>query len=274
MSAGSNRAPGRPDREGRRALAVLLRPRGRRSEWLIAALCALLGFALAVQVHTTRATSGLATARQEDLVRILDDLTGRADRLRSDVDALRATSERLSRGDGQAANAIDEARQRAQTLGILAGTVPATGPGTVLTVTDPQATVRSDVLLGAVEELRGAGAEAIQLDGASGGNDAPADRAAGPVRIVAATYLIDRPGGVEVDGRVLRAPYQLSAIGDLRTLATALDIPGGVLDTVRRRAGATATVSQRDRVDVTALRPAETPRYARPAPEGDATAFG
>jgi hypothetical protein len=45
-------------------------------------LLALLGFALAVSVRTNRGPAGLATARQEDLVRILDDLDSRAGRLR------------------------------------------------------------------------------------------------------------------------------------------------------------------------------------------------
>lgn len=222
----------------------------RRSQALVGLLCAALGFALAVQVHTTRSQPVLASARQEDLVRILDDLTARGERLRGEADSLSATRDRLTAGDDQSSAAIEEARQRAETLGILAGTVAATGPGVVLTVTDPQGSVRGDVLLDALEELRDAGAEAIAISG---------------VRVGASTYLVDRDGGVEVDGRVLRPPYRFQVVGDPPTLAAAMDIPGGVGDTVRRRPGATASVEQQPRVDITALRPLPTPRYARPA---------
>lgn len=61
-------------------------PLPRRSQLLVGLLCAALGFALAVQVHTTRSTPSQATARPEDLVRILDDLTARGDRLRAEGD--------------------------------------------------------------------------------------------------------------------------------------------------------------------------------------------
>lgn len=245
MNRLSRIAPGSPQR-----------PRlPRRSQLLVGVLCAALGFALAVQVHTTRSQPGLAGARQEDLVRILDDLTACGERLSAEADTLRATRDRLAAGGDQSNAAIDEARQRAATLGILAGTAPATGSGVVLTVTDPQSTVRSDVLLDALEELRDAGAEAVAISG---------------VRVGASTYLVDRDGGIEVDGRVLRSPYVFEVIGDASTLAAAMDIPGGVLDTVRRRPGAAATVDQRQRVDITALRPLPSPRYARPAADPNA----
>src|SRR5450759_1660087 len=176
--------------------------------------------------------------------------SGRGDRLRAEGDSLTATRDRLTAGGQESTAAVDEARQRADTLGILAGTVPATGPGIVLTITDPQASVRGDVLLDTMEELRDAGAEAMSVSG---------------VRVVTSTYFLDRDGGVEVDGRLLRPPYVFLVIGDPRTLAAALDIPGGVLDTVRRRPGASAAVEQQPQVDVTALRALVTPRYARPA---------
>jgi uncharacterized protein YlxW (UPF0749 family) len=254
MPEGDRRRPDRdrrsPEGDRRERPSRARGPLPRRSQLLVGLLCATLGFALAVQVHTTRSTPSLAAARPEDLVSILDDLTARGDRLRAEADSLTATRDRLTAGGQESTAALDEARQRADTLGILAGTVPATGAGIVLTITDPQASVRSDVLLDTMEELRDAGAEAMSVSG---------------VRVVTSTYFLDRDGGVEVDGRLLRPPYVFLVIGDPRTLAAALDIPGGVLDTVRRRPGASAAVEQQPQVDVTALRALVTPRYARPA---------
>ena len=82
-------------------------------------------------------------------------------------------------------------------------------------------------MLEAVEELRGAGAEAMQIAGASG----PA------VRIVASTYFADGAGGLVVDGQTLPAPYTLTVIGPAATMQTALMIPGGVADAVARDGG-------------------------------------
>jgi uncharacterized protein YlxW (UPF0749 family) len=235
----------------RRIRAALLRRPG-RAQLAVALLCGLLAFALVTQAHSNAGTSGLSTARPQDLLAILADLQGRADRLRSQVSDLQATENRLQGGSAGSQAALAEARARAQTLGILTGTVAARGPGVVLTVVDPRASVRADDLVDAIEELRDAGAEALQFSG---------------VRVVASTAVVDDPaGGVDVEGTHVLAPYRIVAIGDPRTLSTALTIPGGVVDSVAARAGAHAVVTSSPSVTVSALRRLSTPRYARPAP--------
>jgi uncharacterized protein YlxW (UPF0749 family) len=248
----------------------VLRPRLRRVDIAVAALVGILGFAAVVQVRSTQDEDGLlASARQEDLVAILDDLSSRSARLRQEITTLTATRERLTTGSGQEAAALTEARRRAQVLGILAGTVPARGPGIVLTISDPSGKVTAEVLLDALEELRDAGAEAVQLEGpvAAAGSEASAGPNAVPaVRVVAATAFVDAAdgAGIEVDGTLLRAPYRFTVIGDPATMAAALAIPGGVTDNVEQRDGR-AVVNRRETVAVTALRRLDRPRYARPA---------
>jgi uncharacterized protein YlxW (UPF0749 family) len=227
-----------------------LRRRPSRGQGVVAALCGLLAFALVTQVQATSDTSGLAAARPDDLLAILSDLDSRSERLRSEITDLQETERSLVSGSGQKAAALAAARTQADTLGILTGTVPAVGPGVVLTIDDPRGEVRADVLVDTLQELRDAGAEAIQLSG---------------VRVVASTALVDEPGGVEVGGRQVSSPYRFAVIGDPRTLAAALAIPGGVVDTVDKRPGAHATVVRSPHVSITALRVLVEPRYARPA---------
>ena len=251
-------APERSD-GGRRLLRALVRPRLRRVEVLVALLLAVLGFAAAVQVRTAQVEGPLATARQEDLVTILDDLSNRNDRLRSEIATLNETQQRLTTGSGQSEAALAEARRRAQLLGVLAGTVPARGPGVEMTIADPEGLLTADVLLDALEELRDAGAEAVQMEGSG--------RAA--VRVVASTALVDgAQGGVVVDGVLLESPYRFVVIGDPGVISSALGIPGGVIANVESR-DAQATVERSEQLVVDALQPIEPPRYARPAPEGE-----
>ena len=238
-------------------LVRLLRLQTRRVDVLVAALLALLGFGLAVQVRSTQNDALLTTARPEDLVQILDELNNRADRLRAEVDALTATQQRLTTGRGAAASALEDARRRTQVLGVIAGTLPARGPGVRVTITDPHAQVSASMLLDAMEELRNAGAEAMQIEGTGAGGDPAA------VRVVASTSFTDNKGGVVVDGTPLSSPYRFVVVGDPGTLAGALAIPGGVEDTVRQQGGST-DVARADEVRVTALHPIKTPRYARP----------
>ncbi|HEY0871123.1 MAG TPA: DUF881 domain-containing protein [Acidothermaceae bacterium] len=258
------------------------RPRASRGQLIGALLCGVLGFALVTQVHSA-AGLGFTTARQSDLVDILDSLSARSDQLRAQIATEQTSLSKLTGGTDQTQAALDEAQSRAQTLQILAGTVAAMGPGIELQISDPQHQVGADVLLEALEELRDAGAEAIQITGSAAATGAtptdragvtattsPTDRAGASgraVRLVASSYFLDATdtSGVIVDGVLLAPPYDIIAIGDPQTITTAMGIPGGVLETLTGK-GATGTVIQHDVVRVTALHVLATPQYARPAP--------
>lgn len=235
----------------RRVWRDVLAPRGWRVDVPIFVLALALGLGVALSVKAQRAGAGLAADRPDELVSILAALGTRNDQLQQSVSQLQTESRALQTGGSAAA--LQEAQQRTAELGILAGTVAAHGPGVVVTVTDPGRTVGADVIVDEVEELRDAGAEALDLSG---------------VRVVAQTYVVAAPGGgLVVDGTTLLQPYRLTAIGDPPTLAAALGIPGGVQDEVTAAGGgARAAVVQAAEVRITSLRLTSTPRYARPDP--------
>jgi uncharacterized protein YlxW (UPF0749 family) len=216
---------------------------------LIALLCLALGVAIATQVRRTNAGDTLADQRPQDLVTLLDGLQQREAALRREVADAEAALARLRASGDTSAAALAEAQRRADALAVLSGTATATGPGVQLDVADPQGRLAPGDLLDAVQELRAAGAEALQV---------------GPVRIGVDSAFTGTTGEIELDGVTLTAPYVVLAIGDPPTLAAALNIPGGVVDTVER-AGGSVRIGQRDRVQIAALRTLETPQYARPA---------
>lgn len=221
---------------------------------LVALLCAALGVAIVTQVRRTGSGDSLDSARPADLVVLLDNLQQREASLREEIGTLQATLGSLQTSGRGSEAALAEAQQRAQSLAVLVGTVAATGPGLTLQLSDPGGAVGPDVLLDEVQELRAAGAEAMQVAGSAGD----------PVRIGINTAFTGRPGSVKVDDTRIGAPYTLVVIGDPPTLAAALNIPGGVVDTVSR-AGGRLVVQQLDRVEVAALRVPREPQYARPA---------
>ena len=243
--------PSRPDPSGGtvwRRLAAAARPRRTRGQVLGALLVGALGFALVAQLRQTE-EQGLASLRQSDLVRILDDVGDRRDRLAAEASQLDSQRRELASSDPGSQAAVQAARARLAELSVLAGTVPAEGTGVEVTVTDPGRLVNAAQLLDLIQELRDAGAEAIQV---------------GTARVVASTAFTDAPGGgVLVDGRRQRAPYVVLAIGDSQTMATALEIPGGVIASLPQ--GARGTVAGKDEIKITALHAVRPPRYARPA---------
>jgi uncharacterized protein YlxW (UPF0749 family) len=231
-------AGGARRRRGRDPLAAVL----------IGVLTLLLGFAFAVQVRSTDTDQALAGVREEDLVRILDDLTAQEDRLRQEIADQRAALDQLGSSDSAAAAALQEARDRAAALGILNGSVAAQGPGITLTIRDSGGRISSSVVLRAIQELRGAGAETMQVD---------------DVRIGVSSAVTGSPGELKIDGQPLQVPYTFEVIGSPQDMATAMSIPGGVVSTVGGRGGSVDIV-QSEHVVVDALRPLDEPQYAQP----------
>ena len=222
---------------------------------VIGLLVGLLAFALVVQVKSnTSGDTALANARQDDLVRILSDLNARELRLRTDITQSQGTLSHLGAGAQGREAALEEARRRADELGILAGTLPAVGQGLQIQIVRGSAAVPASTVLETVEELRGAGAEAMQIRGSTGG----------PVRIVASTAFVDGPAGITVDGVLLTGSFTISVIGPGPTMRTALTIPGGVSDAVAR-VGGTVIVDEPASVTVDALHASTELKYAKPA---------
>ena len=230
------------------ALLRTARPRATKANALSALLALSLGFAIATQVHQTQ-SQGLSTLREDELVRLLDDVQQDNSRLGEEITSLRSDRDKLLSGAAGSTEARKAAQQRVDSLGILAGTVAARGPGITIVINDGKDVVTAPLLLDALEELRDAGAEAVQIDG---------------VRIVASSYFTDtEDGGVSVSGQPIGLPYRITVIGDPQTLATAMEIPGGVRETLQR-AQAELEITRSATVTVTALHSLSEHRYARP----------
>lgn len=242
---------GPPEVPRQQAWRRLRRLSGRisRGSLLVGALTLLLGLALAVQVRTVDA-GDLESLREPELIALLDDVTSRREALEDEIAQLEQERSQLRSARGGEA-AAEAARTRLESYQILAGTVPVTGPGVVVLVSDPERAVSATTMVDVIQELRDAGAEAIQI---------------GSTRVVASTWVgVTESDQLSVDGEALNSPYRIVAIGDPHTLTGALSIPGGFSDSVRR-VGADVSVEERDEIVVDALHEPTEPRYARPVP--------
>jgi uncharacterized protein YlxW (UPF0749 family) len=243
-TAGEESPPGTPP-----AAPPARRKRDPLAAALIGVLTLLLGFAFAVQVRSADDGAQLAGAREEDLVRILDDLNAQEERLRAQLADQRSALAELTDSDSQSEAALEAARDRAESIGILNGTLAAEGPGLEMVIRDPEDAVRVADVLDAIQELRGAGAETMQID---------------DIRIGVSSAVTGQPGDLMIDGRPITAPYEFLVIGDPQAMETALNIPGGVVQDMTRLGGS-VTIQQAESVVVDALRPLDTPQYASPA---------
>ncbi len=228
----------------------LLRPS--RSQFVLAVVLCLCALAVTIQVQSRATDDQYSTLRRAELVSLLDDLQADNRRLESEIADLEATERRLKSGVDASQLARDEARRRLDSLGLLAGTTPARGPGIRIVISDPAAKVTPEIVLNAIEELRDAGAEVIEVN----------DR----IRLVASSWVGGTAGDLVMDGVAAARPLSLDVIGNPRTLAEATRFRGGLVSTIEApRVGGEVSVTELTEVTIDAVVGSRTLRFARPA---------
>ena len=230
--------PARTSAEARYRLRRSLSPQRNSTQLLITVLFVILGFTLTAAIAGSGDDSILANARQSDLVSLLDDLAQREARLEAENTRLEDARETLLGGDEY--SALNEAKRRADALGVLAGSEATAGSGIEITISG---NLSATTLIDALQEIRDAGATAIQI---SDPNLA--------IRLVANSWFSDSASGVTVSGTALEVPIKISVIGDPAVLKPAIEIPGGLIDTVGS-GGGQVVVEESENVEITAIVP-------------------
>ncbi len=233
----------------RERLRAVFTSRPGRGQLVVAALLALLGFAAAVQIRQTDTDGDFGGQSRPNLVSLIDSLSSATDRANSQLDDLEQTRDELLTSSQRRQAALEESRDQLEVLNILTGSVAATGPGITVVVRDVEGDDVAPALLNGIEELRVAGAEAIEI------NDT--------VRVVASTSFTQQDGLVYVDDVPLRAPYVIDAIGEPGTLSEAMVFRGGFVSSIEALEG-TAEIERSDVVLVSSLHQVKPDEYAHP----------
>ena len=237
-SAPRRARPARSGEEARFRLKRTLSPQRSATQVVITILFVVLGFTLTAAISDNESESILANARQSDLVSLLDDLAQREARLEAENLRLENARETLLGGDEY--SALNEAKRRADALGVLAGSETIIGTGIKVSISG---NLTASTLIDAIQELRDAGATAIQIS----------DRSLA-VRLVANSWFADSTSGITVSGTALQVPITISVIGDPTVLVPAIEIPGGLVDTVGS-GGGEVSISESENVDISAIVP-------------------
>ena len=226
---------------------AMLRPS--RGQVVVAVLLALLGYAAVTQVRFTNVDDTYASLREQDLIDLLNGLTDTSQRAESEIARLERTRDDLRSSTGAREAALAQAQKRGDNLAIMAGLVPVTGPGIRITVTETDGTINVDTMVDVIQELRTAGAEAIQINE--------------EVRVVAQTAFEDAVGGIQVGGQLVTSPYVIDVIGDPDALHGAVDFPKGPRAQFQDE-GATVEVDDLASLDIEAVVTPRKPEYAEP----------
>lgn len=233
-----------------RMKAAFLRPG--KGQLLAAVMLFVVGLAGVMQIRINTSDDTYSTARREDLIQLLDGLSEESRRLESEIADLERTRTNLQSGADTQRVARDEAQKRINELSVLSGTVAAEGPGIRMRIADPNGLVDGNVILDAIEEMRDAGAEVIEI------NDS--------VRVVASTWFGTDANGLVVDGASVQAPIVLEVIGDAHSLEEAARFRGGIVSEITGpRIGGQVQIEQLTLIQVESLHVPTENQYAEPA---------
>ena len=217
-------------------------PQSRR--YFAVILSVLLGVFISIAIKQNDQPELLTSVREDELVLILDDLSKQKDALEIELLKQSQILDSLKSGSG------DEARKAAQNridqLILLSGTAPVAGRGIQVLITGDVYSVNSFTILDTVQELRDAGAVAIEVNG---------------VRVINSTYFTNTNEGISVNNTKIRSPYKLLALGDPETMSTALKIPGGMSENVTT-SGGNVIITEFSELEITSSVPLITPEYA------------
>ncbi len=222
------------------------------SKIAVAVVLSLVAMGIVAQHEASQSDESYSSLRRADLVQLLDTLAAESKRLEAEKADLTRTRDRLRSGADAAEVAEQEAARRLSDLKILAGTTPVSGSGVLIEIRDPKAKLGPELLLDAIQELRDAGAESIELNQS--------------VRVVANTWFGRSGKEIVVSGKKLSRPIWIRAIGDPHELAEAAKFRGGLVSTVEGpRIGGSVRVVEVADVQINSVAPVPELKFGRPA---------
>jgi Uncharacterized protein conserved in bacteria len=182
-----------------------------RSQLTIAAVAAILGLLVVVQLRGQTGGSELQSKSAQELSSIVANMNDENDRLRAEIATLQNQLAELQTDRANGATSVDQLVSELGRIRAWAGLDPIAGRGVKITVNGEIDAAAIDDLL---NELRNAGAEAIAIE---------------DLRVVARTAVSGVPGSLDVDGFLLRDPFTIRAIGKPETLVGSLTRVGGMI---------------------------------------------
>lgn len=179
----------------------------------------LLGILLSVQFHAqSRVTSDLTMQRTEDLIAMVRGLSDKRQKLALEISDLSSQLYSQLQSDQDEKKLMTSLRNELEKLQIVTGGTALKGPGLEVTI-DQNAPILYIDLISIVNELWGAGAEAVEINGH---------------RMTANSAIFygedEQAMYITVNNHRLQFPIVIKALGNPNNLEKGLTIPGGIMD--------------------------------------------
>ncbi|NLI12900.1 DUF881 domain-containing protein [Pelotomaculum propionicicum] len=224
----------------------------------IAAVSLVFGLLIAFQFRTTSSIAGgVPVDRFQELTIEKKQVELDNAHLEQEAADLAAKIEEAKKGRSQASEVLESELSK---IRMYAGLTPLSGPGVEVIMENPPDknggasfySIRDEDILKVINDLRGAGAEAMSINGQ---------------RILATSEIRLAGNHINVNLVRLSPPYHILAIGNPGTLKSSLEIKGGFVEYLSAN-GITVAVQQREKIEVPAYNGSLKFDYAKAAQRG------
>lgn len=187
----------------------------------------IFGLMLTLQFRAAGFSSDvILTDRDREMVTKMQQIDQDKESIIKEINDLTYKLEQVNRSKSDALDAFNSELDKAR---MIAGMLAVTGPGVEVVLDNPEKekgwrmppgvyvppTILDEDLLKMVNELWGAGAEAIAINGQ---------------RIITTTEIRLAGEFININTQRVVPPYQILAIGDAEKLTASLELPGGLVD--------------------------------------------
>lgn len=209
-------------------------------------VAAMLGLMLAVQFRVVnRPPGGISTNRAEELLVDLKQINREQEDLQKEITDLEYKLNQVDRGKNEAITALSSELDKVR---MSAGLITVSGPGLEVVLDNPGNDkessmppglfiIRDEDLLKVVNELWGAGAEAISINGQ---------------RIIATSEIRLAEPFININTKRVVPPYQVLAIGNPGDLMNSLEMSGGLVEYLRDYLGIEVSVAKHEKLTIPA----------------------
>ncbi len=191
----------------------------KQGRWAIAAVSVVLGVMLAVQYRSTLGIeeNNINLQRAGDLAIQLEEVKKEKGHLEELLKKMREQG------------TVDTVKEENLKLRFNAGLTQVKGPGVIVTIDDSNVPIQKgenanlylihdEDILRVVNELRAGGAEALSIN---------------EQRLIGTSEIRCSGPTITVNGKIFTPPYVIKAVGDKKMLTAALNMRGGVVETLK-----------------------------------------
>lgn len=230
----------------------------------IGIICMILGLVLALQFKAVQSDylQGVGSAQKaQDLAVELKKIRIEKEALKSEINSLESKIKEIEEAEAKEDVLVRNIRNELEKYKIISGFKKVKGPGVIVVIDDPPIDPQMpadvsvimynyDLLLGLINKLNDAGAEAISIN---------------EQRLVARSEINLAGSNVNINSVPTAPPFVIKAIGNPDTLSSTLNIRFGIVEQMKsERYNLRVTVEKKDEVVIPRYNEIIKFRYAKP----------